>query len=111
MIFTETVLPSAADTQGSHTPNVTAPAFSTAPRVPSGSRFSGMASEGLPLDAAEQYAARMSLEPDVAWFLRGGRQSPPWGLWITGEVEPVHNLTVQADRQVGSVDRDLVGVP
>src|SRR6476620_2847443 len=39
MILTVTALPSPADSQGSHSPNVTAPLFSTAPSVLSGSRL------------------------------------------------------------------------
>src|SRR5215831_11049153 len=39
MILTVRALPSAADTQGSQSPNVTVPLFSIAPRVPSGSKL------------------------------------------------------------------------
>jgi hypothetical protein len=40
MIFTVTALPSAADTHGSHTPKVTVPLLSTAPKLPTGNKFS-----------------------------------------------------------------------
>jgi hypothetical protein len=39
MTFTVTALPSAADTHGSHRPKLITPFASTAPSVPSGSRF------------------------------------------------------------------------
>src|SRR5207237_10662086 len=54
MTFTVTALPSPAETHGSHSPNVTAPLVSTAPRLPSGSRFRAIASQLPPLDAAEK---------------------------------------------------------
>ena len=39
MTFTVIALPSAADTHGNQMPKVTVPAFSIAPRVPSGSKL------------------------------------------------------------------------
>jgi hypothetical protein len=40
--LTVTALPSAADTHGSHMPKVTVPLVSTAPKLPSGNKFSAM---------------------------------------------------------------------
>src|SRR3954449_12092851 len=111
MSFTVTLLPSAAETQGSHNPNVTVPLVSTAPRSPSGSRFSTIASQGLPLDMAEQQPAGVGLQPDKPGIRWGGGLAAPGGLRITGEVKLIEHLTVQRHRYVGSVDRDLVVVP
>src|SRR5215203_3664287 len=103
MIFTETALPSAAETHGSHRPKVTAPFASTAPSVPSGRRFTAMASQGTPLDAAEEDTPAVRLQADEPRLLRGRGLTAARRLRVTGEVELIHHLSIKRDGEVSPV--------
>src|SRR5215216_476717 len=106
MILTVTALPSAAETHGSQSPNVTTPLFSTAPSAPSGSR--SMASQRFPLDVAEQDSAGVRLQADEARLLRGRGKAASRRLRIAGEMELVYHLPVERNRDVGTVDGDVI---
>src|SRR5438552_737829 len=110
MILTLTLLPSVADTHGSHRPKVKVPFVSTAPREPSGSRFSAT-SQRFPLDTAKKHSAGVGLQTYEARILCSRGFGPARRLWIAGKVELVHHLSVQGHQDVGAVNRDLIIVP
>src|SRR5215831_15875519 len=64
MILTVSALPSAADTQGSQSPNVTVPLFSIAPRVPSGSKLADIVA--LSVNQASSVTRCNPVVPDFA---------------------------------------------
>src|SRR5689334_3483182 len=111
MILTDTTLPSAAETHGSQRPNVTVPFTSMAPRSLRGSSCRPIASQGSPLDVTEKEPPRVRLHSKVARILWRRRQAATGRLRITREVELVHHVPIQCDREVGPIDRDLVIVP
>src|SRR4051812_3771079 len=111
MTLTVTALPSPADTHGSHSPNVITPLFSTAPSAAAGNRFRAIFLQGFPLESSEQDLAGMSLQANEARLLGRGGQTTSWGLGIAGEVEPVHDLAIERDCEVSSIDRDFVLIP
>src|SRR5262249_21192263 len=80
------------------------------PRVPSGSRFRGIASQSPPLNTAEEEPTRAGLQNE-ARILRRRRPATARELWIAGEAELVHGLAAQGHGNIGAIDGDLVVIP
>src|SRR5438105_9907901 len=64
-----------------------------------------------PLNAPEPNDARVCLQADEPRLFRRGRQTTLGRLRVSGELEDVHDLTVQGDGEGGTIDRDLVVIP